>query len=60
MLQIKQLKKSYSDKQIFTNFDLTVGNGEHLIISGVSGSGKSTLAQIIAGLDKNLDRKSVV
>ncbi|MGX0426556.1 ABC-type polar amino acid transport system ATPase subunit [Staphylococcus lugdunensis] len=44
MLQIKQLKKSYSDKQIFTNFDLTVGNGEHLIISGVSGSGKSTLA----------------
>ena len=53
MLQIKQLKKSYSDKQIFTNFDLTVGNGEHLIISGVSGSGKSTLAQIIAGLDKN-------
>ncbi|MGV3095775.1 ATP-binding cassette domain-containing protein [Staphylococcus borealis] len=51
MLQIKSLNKSFSEKQIFKNFNFELKNDEHLIISGTSGSGKSTLAQIIAGLD---------
>ncbi|PTE69344.1 NAD+ synthetase [Staphylococcus devriesei] len=51
MLQIKQLNKSFSEKEIFKNFNLEVNKDENLIISGVSGSGKSTLAQIMAGLD---------
>lgn len=53
MLQIKQLNKSFSNKQIFKNFNYTLETQDHLLISGVSGSGKSTLAQIIAGLDSN-------
>ena len=53
MLQIKQLNKAFSNKQIFKNFNYTLETHDHLLISGVSGSGKSTLAQIIAGLDSN-------
>ena len=53
MLQIKQLNKSFSNKQIFKNFNYTLETHDNLLISGVSGSGKSTLAQIIAGLDSN-------
>lgn len=51
MLQIKSLNKSFSEKQIFENFNLALEDTDNLIISGTSGSGKSTLAQIIAGLD---------
>lgn len=50
MLQIKFLNKSFSEKQIFKNFNLELEGTDNLIISGSSGSGKSTLAQIIAGL----------
>ena len=53
MLQIKQLNKAFSNKQIFKNFNYTLDTHENLLISGVSGSGKSTLVQIIAGLDSN-------
>lgn len=53
MLQIKQLNKAFSNKQIFKHFNYTLDTHEHLLISGVSGSGKSTLAQIIAGLDSD-------
>lgn len=48
MLQIKSLNKSFSEKQIFKNFNLELEGTDNLIISGSSGSGKSTLAQIIA------------
>lgn len=51
MLQIKSLNKTFSEKQIFKNFNFELKNDDHLLISGTSGSGKSTLAQIIAGLD---------
>lgn len=56
MLQIKSLNKSFSEKQIFKNFNLELEGTDNLIISGSSGSGKSTLAQIIAGLDDALRR----
>ncbi|NUI81719.1 ATP-binding cassette domain-containing protein [Staphylococcus borealis] len=55
MLQIKSLNKSFSEKQIFKNFNFELKNDDHLIISGTSGSGKSTLAQIIAGLDNRYE-----
>ena len=42
MLQIKQLNKAFSNKQIFKNFNYTLETHDHLLISGVSGSGKST------------------
>lgn len=55
MLQIKSLNKSFSEKQIFKNFNLELEGTDNLIISGSSGSGKSTLAQIIAGLDDHYE-----
>ena len=55
MLQIKSLNKTFSEKQIFKNFNFELKNDDHLIISGTSGSGKSTLAQIIAGLDNRYE-----
>ena len=55
MLQIKSLNKSFSEKQIFKNFNLELEGTDNLIISGSSGSGKSTLAQIIASLDDHYE-----
>ena len=40
MLQIKSLNKSFSEKQIFKNFNLELKDTDNLIISGTSGSGK--------------------
>ena len=36
MLQIKSLNKSFSEKQIFKNFNLELKDTDNLIISGTS------------------------
>ena len=38
MLQIKSLNKSFSEKQIFKNFNLELEGTDNLIISGSSGA----------------------
>ena len=54
MLKIENLCKIFhkghiDEKQIFDNLNLTVQNGEFLIIIGGNGAGKSTLMNMIAG-----------
>lgn len=53
MLEIKDLYLSYT-KEYFTlnNINLTVENGEHVILVGEKESGKSSLIRLIAGLEK--------
>ncbi len=49
---INNLQKSYQDKVVLENINLTINDGEFLVILGSSGSGKSTLLKIIAGIEQ--------
>ena len=44
--------KSYGKTQVVKNLNLTIKEGERLIILGPSGCGKSTTLRMIAGLEK--------
>jgi ATP-binding cassette subfamily F protein 3 len=52
-LTIKDIEKSYEEKLIFSNLDLTIETGERLLVAGKNGAGKTTLLRIIAGIDKD-------
>lgn len=49
-LQIQQLNKKYGTKQVVSNVDLTMAEGEILSLLGPSGCGKTTILRMIAGL----------
>jgi len=52
VVELKGMGKTFKDRQLFQNFNLTVMPGEFLVVMGSSGSGKSTLLNIIGLLDK--------
>ena len=47
----KRLDKWYGDFQVLTDIDLSVRQGERIVICGPSGSGKSTLIRCINRLE---------
>ena len=47
VLHIENLKKSYSDKMLFTNLSLDLKRGEKVALIGENGRGKTTLFKII-------------
>lgn len=50
VLTIKHLYKSFGNNKVLIDFNLTLGNGENLVVLGKSGSGKSVLIKCIIGL----------
>lgn len=58
MLKIKDLHKSYKDKQVLKGVNLCVKQGEIKGLIGVNGSGKSTLIECICGV-KSFDSGQV-
>jgi phospholipid/cholesterol/gamma-HCH transport system ATP-binding protein len=50
MIEIKNINKSFSEKQILHDVSITFKQGETNLIIGASGSGKSVLAKCIVGL----------
>ncbi len=52
ILEVKNINKSFEDKEILKDFNLQVKKGEMTIIKGTSGRGKSTLLNIIGLLEK--------
>jgi phospholipid/cholesterol/gamma-HCH transport system ATP-binding protein len=50
LIELKGACKSFGDNVILDNIDLTVYQGEALVIIGPSGTGKSTILRIMAGL----------
>ena len=50
-LQLDGLRKSFGATQILQGIDLTLADGEMLVIVGASGCGKSTLLRLVAGLE---------
>lgn len=49
-VSLKHLKKSFADKTVFNDINLTIHEGELLTLLGPSGCGKSTLLRSLAGL----------
>ena len=47
--EVKGVSKSYDEKVIFRNAELTIAKGEHLALVGANGTGKSTLVRMIIG-----------
>ena len=50
-LELSGLKKAYGPFQVLHEIDLTVEQGEFIVMVGPSGCGKSTLLKAIAGLE---------
>ena len=53
VLRLNGITKSYNGKtNVLQNLEMTLENGERLVVAGRNGAGKSTLLRIIAGEDK--------
>ena len=52
MLELKNISKKFKDRQILSDFNLTIEENKILAIVGPSGGGKTTLLRMLAGLEK--------
>ncbi|MFQ5624423.1 MAG: ABC transporter ATP-binding protein [Paracoccaceae bacterium] len=50
-VSIHDLRKSFGSTEVIHGVDLTIGDGEFVVLVGPSGCGKSTLLRMIAGLE---------
>ena len=52
LIEVKELKKNFDDKEILKGLNLSLHKGEVLVILGPSGCGKSTFLRCLNGLEK--------
>ena len=50
MIELRGITVAYDDQPVLSDVDLTVGDGELVLVSGPTGSGKSTLLGVVTGL----------
>jgi multiple sugar transport system ATP-binding protein len=51
-VEIRGLRKSFGSVEVIKGVDVTIGDGEFVVLVGPSGCGKSTLLRTIAGLEE--------
>lgn len=52
IIEIRDLKKSYGDNHVLNGFNMSLNEGENLVIMGKSGSGKSVMIKCLIGLER--------
>ncbi len=52
VIEIRNLKKSFGEKEVLKGIDLDLSRGENIAVLGGSGSGKSVLIKCVVGLIK--------
>ncbi|WP_245946288.1 ABC transporter ATP-binding protein [Arenibacter echinorum] len=52
VIEIKDLYKSFGDNHVLNGFNMTLMEGENLVVMGKSGSGKSVMIKCLVGLVK--------
>ena len=57
ILKVEGLVKSFGNFEVIHHWDLTVEEGERVVLLGPSGCGKTTFLRIIAGLEKPTEGK---
>lgn len=55
MIYAKINSKSYGEKLVLNDLEITINKGDFISLVGESGCGKTTLLNILAGFDKNYD-----
>src|SRR3546814_18913153 len=50
-VRLTGVRKAFGDTTVLDGVDLTVADGEFVVVVGPSGCGKSTLLRVIAGLE---------
>ena len=60
MLELKNIKKSFSGRKILDGISLKVTDGEIMCIVGQSGGGKTTLLRCISGLERIDEREMIL
>lgn len=51
LFSAEKISKSYSEKVLFNQISLGIGDGEKIGVIGINGTGKSTLLKVIAGIE---------
>ncbi|WP_417264462.1 ABC transporter ATP-binding protein [Celeribacter sp.] len=59
-LDINRVRKSYGRHEVLKEVNISVGDGDFLVLLGPSGCGKSTLLNIIAGLEDITDGEVLI
>lgn len=60
MIEIRNLNKKFEEIILFSNFNLTIDDGEFVVFSGNSGCGKTTLLNMIGSIEKPDSGKIIV
>lgn len=55
LLELRNISKSYKNKKVLNDINLTIGSGEIVSLLGPSGCGKTTLLNIVLGLTEQTD-----
>ncbi len=51
VMELKNLKKSFGEKTVFSGLEYLIERGDRIAIVGVNGAGKSTFSKIVAGVE---------